>query len=128
MGGADESLVLYYDGECPICRRYRDYVAIRRSRDLELRDARQHLDEIRQLAADGHDIHTGMILVTPEGILQGASVIVALRAFTHGRGVGDAVLRMLLSAPWLVRLGYPFARGLRHILLKLTGRSTRVVD
>jgi predicted DCC family thiol-disulfide oxidoreductase YuxK len=119
-------VILYYDGECPICRRYRDYVAIRRTRDLDLRDARQHLDEIRQLAESGHDIDTGMILVTPEGILQGASAIVALRGFTRGRGVGDALLRLLLRAPWLVRLGYPFARGLRHILLKALGRSTRV--
>jgi predicted DCC family thiol-disulfide oxidoreductase YuxK len=119
-------LILYYDGDCPICSRYRDYVAIRQVYDLELRDARQHLTEVRALADRGFDINTGMILVTPDGTLQGANAVVAMRAFTKGRGVGDGAFRLLLKAPWLVRFGYPFARGLRHLLLKATGRSTRV--
>ena len=36
--------ILYYDGDCPICSRYRDYVAVRQ--ELDLRDARQYLDEM----------------------------------------------------------------------------------
>ena len=119
-------LILYYDGDCPICSRYRDYVAIRQAYDLDLRDARQHLAEVAQLHAEGFDINSGMILVTPDGTMQGANAVVAMRAFTRGRGPGDAMFRMLLKAPWLVRFGYPFARGLRHLLLKATGRSTRV--
>lgn len=119
-------LILYYDGECPICSRYRDYVAIRRDYDLDLRDARHHRAEIEALAGQGFDINTGMILVAPTGTLQGADVAVAMRGLTHGRGPGDALFRLLLRAPWLVRIGYPFARGLRHLLLRATGRSTRV--
>lgn len=119
-------LILYYDGQCPICRRYRDYVAIRRTRDLDLRDAREHPEEIADLGRHGFDINTGMILVGPEGTLQGAPAVVALRGLTHGRGVGDFVFRLALGAPWLVRLVYPLARGLRHLLLRLTGRSTSV--
>ena len=127
MSGEDPSrIILYYDGDCPICRRYRDYVAIRQACDLELRDARRHLDAVRQLADQGFDINTGMILVTPGGTLQGADAVVAMRAFTKGRGVGDGAVRILLNVPWLVKFGYPFARGLRHLLLKAMGRSTRV--
>ena len=119
-------LILYYDGDCPICSRYRDYVAIRRDYDLDLRDAREHRSEVEALRREGHDINSGMILVAPEGTLQGAEAVVAMRGLTHGRGVGDGLFRLLLKAPWLVRFGYPFARGLRHLLLRLTGRSTRV--
>jgi len=120
------TLILYYDGDCPICSRYRDYVDIRRAYDLELRDARQHLAEVADLARQGHDINSGMILVTPEGTVQGASAVVAMRAFTEGRGFGDSMFRLLLKAPWLVKVGYPFARGVRHLLLRVIGRSTRV--
>jgi predicted DCC family thiol-disulfide oxidoreductase YuxK len=119
-------LVLYYDADCPICSRYRDYVAIRRAYDLQLRDARQHRGEIEELARRGFDINTGMILVGPQGVLQGAEAVIAMRALTHERGPGDWLFRLLLKAPWLVRFGYPFARGVRHLLLRMLGRSTRV--
>lgn len=119
-------LILYYDGDCPICSRYRDYVAIRRAYELELRDAREHPVEIAELGRAGYDINAGMILVSPDGTLQGAEAVVAARGLTHGRGFGDALFRLLLRAPWLVKIGYPFARGLRHVLLRVTGRSTRV--
>ena len=119
-------LILYYDGDCPICNRYRDYVAIRQAYALDLRNAREYQKEIEELGRAGFDINSGMILVSPEGTLQGAEVVVAMRALTRGRGLGDTLFRLLLKAPWLVRFGYPFARGLRHVLLKATGRSTRV--
>ena len=121
-----ETFTLYYDGECPICRSYRDYVDARRAVDLQLRDARQHRSEIAALADEGHDINQGMILVTPDGVLHGADAIVAVRAYTRGRGLGDPVLRLLLKAPWLVRTVYPLARGVRHLLLRMLGRSTRI--
>ena len=119
-------LTLYYDGDCPICSRYRDYVAIRRDYELELCDAREHRVEIEDLARQGFDINTGMILVAPQGTLQGYEAVVAMRGLTHGRGLGDGLFRLLLKAPWLVRIGYPFARLIRHGLLRATGRTTRV--
>ena len=119
-------LVLYYDGDCPICSRYRDHVAIRRNHDLELRDAREHRNEIEELGRQGFDINRGMILITPQGTLQGSGVIVAMRGFTRGRGPGDGFFRLLTCVPGLVRIGYPFARLLRHGLLRATGRKTRV--
>ena len=122
----EPALILYYDGDCQVCTRYRDYVAIRQAYDLQLRDAREHLEEVEELSRQGFDINTGMILVTPDGTVQGANAVVAMRAFTQGRGVGDSMFRLLLKAPWLVRAGYPFARGLRHLLLRATGRASRV--
>ena len=121
-----DRLILYYDGLCPICTRYRDYVAVRRAVDLELRDARDHRSEIAALANAGHDINQGMILVTPGGVLHGADAIVAVRAYTRGLGVGDTVVRSFLNAPWLIRTVYPLARGVRQLLLRVLGRSTRI--
>ncbi len=124
MHGA--GLTLYYDGDCPICSRYRDYVAIRRDHELELCDAREHRVEIEELARQGFDINTGMILVSPQRTLQGHEAVVAMRELTHGRGRADGLFRLLLKAPWLVRIGYPFARLLRNGLLRITGRTTRM--
>jgi predicted DCC family thiol-disulfide oxidoreductase YuxK len=123
---ASPGLILYYDGDCPICTRYRDYVVIRSDCELELCDAREHRAEIKELADQGFDINTGMILVSPHGALQGYEVVVAMRELTHGHGRGDRLIRFLLNAPWLIRIGYPFARLLRHGLLRATGRTTRM--
>lgn len=123
---ARPGLILYYDGDCPVCSRFRNYVAIRRNHELELRNAREHRVEIEELARQGFDINTGMILVSAQGTLQGYEAVVAMRGLTHCRGRVDGLFRLLLGAPWLVRIGYPFARLLRQGLLRATGRATRV--
>lgn len=106
--------ILYYDGECPICSRYRDYVAVRPG--LELRDARQHVDEMLRLREQGFDINAGMVLVTPDRTLQGADVIVELDRRAGRRG----------APAWLTRAVYPTLRGVRHLLLKVLGRDPRI--
>jgi predicted DCC family thiol-disulfide oxidoreductase YuxK len=105
--------ILYYDGECPICSRYRDYVALRQ--ELDLRDARAHVDEMLRLREQGFDINTGMILVMPDRTLQGADVIVEL----------DRRAGRRLPA-WLARASYPSLRGLRNLLLRILGRDPRI--
>lgn len=105
--------ILYYDGDCPICTRYRDYVAIRQ--ELDLRDARDHIDEMVGLREEGFDINAGMILVAQDRTLQGADVIVEL-----DRRVGRPV------PAWLARTSYPALRGFRSLLLRILGRDPRI--
>ena len=40
-----------------------------------------------------------------------------------GRGFGDTMFGLLLKTPLVVRLGYPLARGIRHLLLKALGKD-----
>lgn len=127
----DESkptLLLYYDGECPICNAYRDYVDIRRGHDLQLLNARDYPDEMHSFHARGIDINSGMILVdtSNDRIFHGAKAIVALNSYTGRRGWMDGLTRSLLRLPGFVEFAYPFARGLRHVLLRMVGRSTRI--
>ena len=105
--------ILYYDGDCPICSRYRDYVAVRQ--ELDLRDARQHVDELLQLRDQGFAINAGMILVARERTFQGADVIVEL-----DRRMGRR------TPAWLARTSYPALRGIRNLLLRILGRDPRI--
>jgi predicted DCC family thiol-disulfide oxidoreductase YuxK len=112
MGAARD--ILYYDGDCPICSRYRDYVAVRPG--LDLRDAREYVDEMLRLRDEGFDINAGMILVTPDRTLQGADVIVELDRRAGRRA----------TPAWLTRASYPLLRGIRHVLLRALGRDPRI--
>lgn len=113
--------VLYYDGECPICGRYRDYVAMRKHAELEIRDAREHPDEIRELRQRGHDIDEGMILVWDGEVHAGPAAALAIDSLTERGGALDRLARPLLRHPRLLRLVYPLLKAIRALSLKARG-------
>lgn len=101
--------VLYYDGECPFCRRYADYVRLRRKFNLTLKNAREEMEAIAAFRAQGFEINNGMILVLEGKIYQGAEALAVL----------ENTLRPL-------RVFYPLLNGFRKVLLRLLGRNPTI--
>lgn len=108
---------LLYDGECPFCSRYADWVRLRQRYDIQMLDARQQLDRVRELAARGYDINRGMILLVEDRIYHGAEAILMLRGMTAPVGGLDRIAAGLTKVPWLVRLGYPVIKVVRRLTL-----------
>ncbi len=112
---------LYYDGECPFCARYADYVRLRESIDLNLVNAREAPEAIAAFRAKGIDIDKGVILLLEGQTYHGAEAIDALeRALQPGR------FRRIFLRPWLLRLIYPTLKALRHLALAIAGKSGRI--
>lgn len=118
--------VLYYDGECPICSRYRDHVAMRKHAELELRDARQHREEIAALHEQGHDINEGMILVWDGEVHAGPAAALAVDSLTDRGGALDRLARPLLRHPRLMRAVYPLLKAIRTASLRAKGVDTDI--
>lgn len=106
-----ENNVLYYDGDCPFCRRYADYLRLRKKFGLTLKNAREEPEAIAALRAQGFEINDGMILVLEGKIYQGAKAL--------------AVLEKSLN-PTLIRMFYPILKVLRRPLLKLLRKRDRL--
>lgn len=107
--------VLIYDGECPFCTRYADYVAIKkRLPDLELLDARAQPDHaaVREARAKGLIIDEGMLLIDGEMVLHGAEALAALSA------PGS-----MIASPKMAQRVYPFMRSGRNLILRMLGRK-----
>lgn len=116
-------VILLYDGECPICREYKKYVELRKKVDLSIQDARQHPVLIEQLRSKGYDINQGMILIVNGEVYHRDQVIVMLGAMTEAKGILDVILRAFIRKPKLMKRIYPFLKGLRYCLLKMSGKD-----
>lgn len=69
---------LIYDGECPVCSRYAEFVKLKRSLpDLQLLDARENRDHeaVQTVIAAGYVLDEGMAFVDGHKIIYGDDVM-----------------------------------------------------
>ena len=111
---------LIYDGECPLCRNYAQYLNLRQSvEELILIDARQGgpiVDEIRNLP---HDLNDGMVVKIGSSYYIGYKALNALALYSEDCGVFSKINRFVFSSSSVARLGYPMLTVARRLLLRL---------
>src|ERR1700685_1118524 len=120
----DEGLVLVYDGECPVCSSYVQYVRLKESVGrvtlVNARDGGPWVDRIR---AAGLDLDEGMALYYAGRFYHGADCVHMLALLSTGSGpfnrIHSAIFR---NARWSAFL-YPILRFGRNLLLRLLGRK-----
>jgi hypothetical protein len=105
-----------------MCRRYTDYVSLRRRFELELVDARQRPDLVRAWRARGVDIDDGFIIVENDRWHQGAEAAAWLERNTEAGGRLDAAKKAVLQLPGMMRFAYRVAWVLRRGLFRLVLR------
>lgn len=69
-----ETIILYYDTQCPFCNKYAQLVKLKDKFKIELKDARNHMIEISNLAK-GIDINDGFIVVHKNKFYQGVKAL-----------------------------------------------------
>ncbi len=116
-----KEIVLYYDGECPICRQYSTYVELRKHYDVKICNAREYMDAMNDFAQKGYNINQGMILTIGDKIYQGHHVIVKLNELLAHKSLSDQCVHRLMGIPSFVRLIYPLIKGVRRVILKVIG-------
>ncbi|MEM6909837.1 MAG: DCC1-like thiol-disulfide oxidoreductase family protein [Pseudomonadota bacterium] len=106
---------IVYDGHCPFCSRYADYlVAKQRYPNLQLLDAREQRDHplLKRIASEGLVLDDGMVFELEGTLYHGADAVAML-----------ARPGSLLSSNPSAHRAYPFMRAGRNLALKLIGRS-----
>ena len=119
-----EDILLVYDGECPACNNYCQFVRIKESvGTLKLVDARQNcevLDEVTQL---GFDVDKGMLLKTGDQWFYGSDAIHVLALMSTRSGCFNRFNFWLFKSRNISGILYPILRACRNLLLKLLGKS-----
>jgi len=109
---------LIYDGECPFCARYVDFLNLKkRFPDIELLDARENEDHeaVKLVRASGKLVDDGMALVDGDNFTHGSDVIQELsEGAAHG-----AFFKSEASA----KRNYAMMTKGRAAVLKLMGRK-----
>ena len=123
VAGADRQAWLVYDGDCPFCRRYVQYVRVRQSVSLRLVNARDGgalVDEVRRA---GLDLDGGMVLKMGDRYYHGADCIHVLALLGSPSDAFNRVNAAIFRSERLSRLLYPVLRAGRNATLRLLGRS-----
>jgi predicted DCC family thiol-disulfide oxidoreductase YuxK len=119
-----ERLLLVYDRECPVCDAYcRLAASAPVLPGLQLVNAREDTDVLREISRRGLDIDEGMVLAVDGELYYGADAICALAARTPAAGAFNRMSRWLFGTQRRARILYPALRSCRNLLLKILGRT-----
>ncbi|WP_420445774.1 DCC1-like thiol-disulfide oxidoreductase family protein [Candidatus Poriferisodalis sp.] len=113
---------LVYDGECPMCNNYAQYLRLKQSvQEFVLVNARQGgpvVDEVRQLP---HDLNDGMVVKIGDRYFVGHEALHVLALLSTDRGAFNKFNRLAFSSPLISRVTYPMLKFARSVLLRLKG-------
>ena len=119
-----EEILLVYDRECPACNAYCQVVRIRESvGDLQIIDARESSEVMKEITSQGHDIDQGMILKMGGQLYYGADAMHALALIGSRSGVFNRINYWIFKSKTASAILYPILRFFRNLLLKVMRKS-----
>src|SRR5690554_6169345 len=114
---------IYYDGDCPFCRRYVDLLRLREAagevRLISLRDAPE---ACRRFEAQGIVLDQGMVVEQGGQLFHGSEAVHRLALMTSPVGLFNRLSAAIFSRQWLAVLLYPLMRAVRNATLLMMGR------
>lgn len=111
-----QKVVIFYDGQCPFCTRYADFLRLKAEYDVELRDARSGG------APAGFDLDEGMLVVTEDATYHGAMAMQVLALMSNESTLLQKFYKAVFSSPERAGALYPVLRFLRNVTLAVLGR------
>lgn len=121
---SEAALTLIYDGECPVCSSYVQFVRLRESvGTVKLINARDGGPEVERLQAAGFDLDEGMVLLYNDRIYHGSDCIHMLAMLSTNSGWFNRLNAAIFRSERASRLLYPVLRAGRNLLLRLLGRK-----
>jgi predicted DCC family thiol-disulfide oxidoreductase YuxK len=115
---------IIYDGQCPFCSRYVEFVRLRDSLGrVELVDARDGGPIVGEAVSAGLDLDDGMVLKLGDRLYHGDECIHMLALLSTPSGAFNRINAAIFSSRRVSRLLYPLLRAGRNATLRLLGRS-----
>ena len=119
---ANSAILIIYDGACPFCSRYTAWLRLRESvGQVTLLDARSDDERVRQLADQGLDFDSGMVVVIGSAVHHGAEAMHQLALLCDDGDVFNRLNRWIMTRQRLSRWLYPVLRAGRRWVLRIRG-------
>ena len=111
---------LFYDKECPFCNSYANYIKLKENHELYILNARENMEQIKQLKNRGFNINDGFIIIVEEKrVYQGADAILFLNDISSKKVYFP-------DNKFFKGFVYSFIKVIRKILLKVLGRESNL--
>lgn len=120
-----QKLTLYYDQECPFCKKYAAFLTLKEHYDLELKNAREYPSEIISLCKE-MDINEGLIVSVGGKCLQGIDALRYLDSAITKKGLLSKLHGIWNLKKPVGQFLYGCIKGLRKIVLFLMGRKSHI--
>lgn len=115
---------IVYDGQCPFCSRYVQWVRLRDSLGrVELVDARKGGPLVDEVRSAGADLDEGMVLKMDGRLYHGEDCIHMLALMSTPSGLFNRTNAAIFRSRSASKLLYPMLRAGRNAALRLLGRS-----
>lgn len=114
------SLNIYYDHECPVCRNFIKYYQLKNDfPNMKIINARNEniTYKIKNFYEQGYDINTGMIVELNDKIYWGNKAVNVMSLISNKSSFFNKINYLLFSKPILAELLYPMMVLGRNILL-----------
>ncbi|HEY7773169.1 MAG TPA: DCC1-like thiol-disulfide oxidoreductase family protein [Marinagarivorans sp.] len=118
----DDSNLLVYDGECPVCSRYATFVKFQKAvGPVSLINARERADIVEAMAERNMDIDEGMLLKLGNDVYYGDECLEAIALYSDESRWLQRQHNRLFIKKGAAKNIYPKLRAGRNALLKLMG-------
>lgn len=115
-------MLIVYDGACPFCSRYTALLRLREVvGEVTLLNARGQDDRVRQLAQQGLDFDSGMVVVIGSAVYHGAEAVHQLALLSGDGDFFNRLNRWMFARRWLANLLYPLLKVGRRFVLRMRG-------
>jgi predicted DCC family thiol-disulfide oxidoreductase YuxK len=119
-----KKVLIYYDGDCPVCNRYAAYTKLKSEFDLELVNLRDNQSALIDLTNQGYDLDEGMLVEIEDVKYYGSDAVYVLSILGSDEShvvlkIAQKVLKNKTASSYL----YPILKFGRMVLLKLLRRN-----
>ena len=117
-----QTLSIFYDGECPFCSRYVRYYRLNDgSMDISLTNIRNEPNKIAEFDAMGFNVDEGMIILVNNETYHGVEAVHILALLSTHSGLFNKCNRWIFSHHLLAALLYPVMVSGRNFFLFMLG-------
>ena len=119
-----DDVVIVYDGECPFCKQYMQFIRLRASAgNVRLVDARSDDPQVDEVIRRGYDLDEGMIVTVGEQFYHGSDALQVLAMLSTGAGWFNRINFYVFRSKRVAAFLYPMLRGGRNLALRILGRK-----
>ena len=112
---------IYYDKECPFCKKYAQILSLKQKHEIKIFNARENLAKLKEFKSKGFDINEGVIICLEDKILQGSDAVIFLDKLDKPNK------KSYLYDNWFFKkIGYKILKIFRVIVLKIFGKNPNI--
>jgi predicted DCC family thiol-disulfide oxidoreductase YuxK len=120
---SNDQIKIFYDGECPFCKRYVRYLKLKESIGVpELHDLRQDVQSREEFERKGYDVDKGMVVTIGDRVYHGKDAVNILATLSTSSTRLNQLNKIVLSSPLMAAILYPILVFCRNLTLEILGQ------